>query len=301
MGGKREERAAALAVLASRQHGVVALRQLLAIGFTRREAEGMVRSKRLHRLHRGVYAVGHVNVTREGWFMASVLACGPDAVLSHWSAAAHWSLLGWRGGAAVDVSVTTHRRRTAATRTHWVPGLNPSERTLRHGIPITTVARTLLDLAPIATPKQLRRATNQAEREGLLNPQAVQELIARHPRRAGMKAFVAVTAAVTAGTSRTRSDLEADFLTLCRRAGIERPVVNGEVEGYEVDMHWPGTNLIVELDSWEYHRTPTSFDQDRRKDAHLKLCGYTVIRVSDAWLRDDPDGVVGTIRALLRT
>jgi very-short-patch-repair endonuclease len=295
---QRDERAAKLAGLAGNQHGVVAYWQLLEFGFDRGAIHRLVLTRHLHRLHRGVYAVGYANVTREGRYMGAVLACGPGAVLSHWSAAGHWGLLGTRNGAAIHVSAPTNRRQQQAIRVHRVA---VEEQTLRDRIPVTTVPRTLLDLASVASPRQLRRATNQAERSGWLKPRPVEELIERHPRRAGMTAFVAVTAAVNPGTRRTRSDLEADFLALCRRSGIERPVVNGEVEGYEVDMHWPGTKLIVELDSWEYHRTPTSFDEDRRRDAALKLKGYTVIRVSDAWLRSDPSGVAATIRELLRT
>jgi len=174
------------------------------------------------------------------------------------------------------------------------------ERTLRRGIPITTVPRTLLDLAAVATEKQLRRATNEAERKGLLTERAVRDLVERHKGRKGMKAFVAVTAAVNAGTHRTRSDLEADFLEFCRTHRIRKPVSNGEVEGYEVDMHWPGTTVIVELDDYRYHGTPTSFEQDRRRDADLQLKGYTVIRVTGAWMDTDPAGLARTIRQLLR-
>ena len=300
MGGKDGSRDAALARLAGNQYGVVAVWQLLALGLTRREIERRVESRRLHRLHRGVYAAGHRNVTQEGWFMAAVLACGPDAVLSHWSAAACWGLLGIRRG-VIDVSVPGHRCGGTCIRTHRLKALDPRGRTQRDGIPVTTVPRTLLDLAAIATPKQLRRATNQAERKGWLTERAVQELIERHPRRAGMKAFVAVTAAVNPGTRRTRSDLETTFLELCRGRGIRAPVVNATIAGYEVDMHWPGTKLIVELDGYEYHRTPTAFEQDRRRDAHLTTLGYTVIRVTGAWLETDPDGVAATIEKLLTT
>jgi very-short-patch-repair endonuclease len=163
------------------------------------------------------------------------------------------------------------------------------------------VPRTLLDLAAVASPKQLLRATNEAARKGWLNETALLELIERHPRRKGMKAFVAVIAAVDPLTRRTRSDLEADFLALCRKYKLPEPVVNGMVEGLEVDMHWPGTKLIVELDSYEYHRTPAEFAADRRRDAFLKTSGYDVLRVADSWLNTDPNGVATTIRQLLRT
>ncbi len=286
-----------MAVLAGRQHGVIALRQLLGLDFSRREVERLVERGRLHRLYRAVYCVGHPGVTRGGRFMGAVLTCGEEATLSCWAATAHWELLGWRDGAVIDVAVVGHRRGQRGIRTHRVAEI---ERTRRHGIPITTVARTLLDLSAVATDKQLRRATNEAERRGLLTEQAVRDLVERHRGRRGMKAFVAVTAAVNAGTRRTRSDLEDNFINFCKRHRIETPVSNGKVEGYEVDMHWPGTKLIVELDDYRYHGTPTSFEQDRRRDADLKLKGYTVIRVTGAWMDTDPAGLARTIRQLLR-
>jgi very-short-patch-repair endonuclease len=294
---ERGERRAKLARLAGRQHGVVSYSQLRRLGFDRGAIDRLVTAGFLHRLFRGVYAVGHPNVTRDGRFMAAVLTCGSEAVLNCWAATAHWELLGWRDGAVIDVAVVGHRRGQRGIRTHRVAQV---ERTLRRGIPITTVPRTLLDLAAVATEKQLRRATNEAERKGLLTERAVRDLVERHKGRKGMKAFVAVTAAVNAGTHRTRSDLEADFLEFCRTHRIRKPVSNGEVEGYEVDMHWPGTTLIVELDDYRYHGTPTSFEQDRRRDADLKLKGYTVIRVTGAWMDTDPAGLARTIRQLLR-
>lgn len=297
---EREERRAKLALLAGNQHAVVAYWQLIRLGFDRGEIDRLVAGKFLHRLHRGVYAVGHANVSQQGRYMAATLACGEGAVLSHWSAAGHWELLGIRQGAEIHVSAPRHRRPPAAIKAHWTPGLHARDCTLRDRIPVTTVARTLLDLAAIATPKQLQRATNQAERKGLLTESAVRELIERNRGRKGIKEFVAVTAAVTASTHRTRSDLEVAFLNFCRRYRLPTPVSNRKVEGIEVDMHWPGTRLIVELDSYEYHRTPTSFEQDRRRDAELKLRGYTVIRVTGAWLDTDPQGLARTLRALLQ-
>jgi very-short-patch-repair endonuclease len=166
---------------------------------------------------------------------------------------------------------------------------------------VTTVPRTLFDLGGEAHRQQLRRAVNQADREGRLNHRAIAELLGRHPRRQGTKALRAVLAAVDPQAHRTRSDLEADFLGLCRRFKLPTPVANAEIEGYEVDMHFPGTNLIVELDSYEYHRTPAEFAADRRKDAHLKTCGYEVLRVADSWLNSDPAAVAATIRKLLLT
>jgi very-short-patch-repair endonuclease len=298
MGGKSGSRDWAVAELARRQHGTVAVWQLLQLGLSRREIERRVGSGRIHRVHRGVYAVGHVALSREGQLMAAVVACGPGAVLSHWSAAELWRLLEARHG-VIDVSVLGHRRGVEGIRTHRLRELVPCERTRRHAIPVTSVPRTLFDLAAVATTRQLQRATNEAERGGWLNRRAVEELCVRHRGRKGIKEFQAVTAAVCPSTHRTRSDLEVDFLALCVRHRLPAPEVNARIEGFEVDMHWPGTRLIVELDGYEYHRTGAAFEADRRRDAHLQTKGYTVIRVTGAWLNADPDGVAATIRHLL--
>lgn len=183
---------------------------------------------------------------------------------------------------------------------HCVTALDARESTIRQGIPVTTVPRTLLDLAAVASERQLRRAANQAARAGWLNPRVIAELLDRHRGRPGIAAFRAVTAAVNPQTRRTRSDLEVLFLNGCAKHGLPKPVSNAEIEGFEVDFHFPGTTLLVELDSYEYHRTPYEFEQDRRRDAHLKRKGYEVLRVGEMWLVSDPGGVADTVRDLLR-
>jgi very-short-patch-repair endonuclease len=245
-----------------------------------------------------VYAVGHAAVTAEGRELAAVLACGPGATLSHWNAAARWGLLRPTRG-PVHVTVAAECRHRVGIRVHLVEQLHPSERTLRDAIPVTSVPRTLLDVAAVATPKALARAVNQADRLGWLNRGAIERLCLRNRGRRGVKRLRAALEAAHPSTGRTRSDLEADFLVLCRDSGLPSPAVNTTVEGYEVDMHWPGTRLIVEIDGFEYHRTRASFERDRRRDAELKLRGYQVLRVTDAWLAGDPAGVATTVRMLL--
>jgi very-short-patch-repair endonuclease len=157
----------------------------------------------------------------------------------------------------------------------------------------------LLDLGAVADERVLRRAVNEADRKGRLNRRAVQELLERNPRRPGTKVLRSLIAAVDPQTRRTRSDLEVAFLALCKKHGIPTPVSNGKVEGIEVDMHWPGTNVIVELDGYEYHRTPAEFDNDRRRDADLMAKGYIVLRVSDQWLYSDPRGVADAVYSVV--
>jgi very-short-patch-repair endonuclease len=199
----------------------------------------------------------------------------------------------------VHVSVEGDRRAQKGIRPHRVSQLHPQDWTKRHGIPITSVPRTLLDLAAVADERVLKRAVNQAERVGWLNRRAIAELLERNPRRKGRKALRAVIAAVRPGTRRSRSDLETAFLLLLEKYRLPRPLVNAKVEGIEVDMHWPGTKLIVEVDSYEYHRTAAEFENDRRRDAHLKRRRYEVLRVTDTWLTTDPAGVAATVRSLL--
>jgi very-short-patch-repair endonuclease len=297
---ERKERRARLAVLAGKQHGVVAYWQLIRLGFDRGEIDRMVRRRFLHRLHRGVYAIGHPGASREGRLMAAVLTGGRDAVLSHWSAAEHWQLLKTRRS-LIAISAPTQRRPTGLVTPHRVPRMDKRERTRRNNIPITTVPRTLLDLAATGNTKQLERAVNEAERRGLLKERAMSETLERHPGRAGTARLRSLIAAVDPQTRRSRSDLEVAFLRLCRRHGLPTPVANGTVEGYEVDMHWPGTRLIVELDTWDYHGTSATFESDRRRDAHLASRGYTVIRVTGAWMDADPANVAATIEKLLKT
>jgi hypothetical protein len=243
---------------------------------------------------------GHPARSPEALDMAGVLAYGPDALLSHWNATSRWGLLKPRKG-TIHVSVPGDHRERDGTRIHRVKLLHPHDCTKRDGIPMTSVPRTLLDLAAVADERVLRRAVNQAERAGWLNRRAIDELLERNPRRHGRKALIAVIGSVSPATHRTRSDLEMAFLLLLEKYGLPQPLVNAKVAGIEVDMHWPGTRLIVELDSYEYHRTQAEFENDRRRDAQPNLAGYEVLRIGDGWLESDPAGVAGTVRALLRS
>jgi very-short-patch-repair endonuclease len=287
-----------VSALAGRQHGVVAAWQLIAMAFSRGWIEHQVRRGWLHPLLRGVYSVGHKAVTAQGRAMAAVLSCGPEAVLSHWSAAMHWGLL-QTNRAVIDVVLAGNRNGPKGVRAHRVRHLDPRDMTIRDGIPVTTVPRTLLDLATVANQRQLRRAVNQAVRTRWLHQSAIEDILRRHKGRPGIAAFRTATAALNPGTHRTRSDLEDAFFALCRKHRLPTPDCNVEIAGYEVDFHFPGTKVIVELDSYEYHRTPQEFDADRRKWAALKRKGYEPLPVSDEWLNSDPDGVAETVRQLL--
>jgi hypothetical protein len=270
-----------IGALATEQHGVVARRQLAALGLTPQHIAYRIDIGRLVRIYRGVYAVGHPRLTREGRWMGAVLTCGPQAVLSHADAAAHWELMPGRG---VLIDVTTpvrsgrqpDRRRI---RLHRIGTLTSHEVTVHDAIPVTTPARTLLDLASVLRPRQLEDAIAQADRLARFDLVAVRRVLDAHPRQHGAPALRGLLDRL-AGTevAATRSALEVATLQLCDDYGLPAPLANVQIAGFTVDFHWPGTNLIVETDGFAYHRMPTAFESDRDRDQVLMLAGYRVAR-----------------------
>ena len=265
-----------LADLAVRQHGVVSIRQLHELGFDDDAIRRRGQSGRLHRLYRGVYAVGHTVIPREGRWLAAVLACGPEATLSHRSAAA---LLGIRPAAAVRADVTVPHtsgvRSSSAIVVHR--SRRPVETTTRHGIRVTTPGQTLADLATGLPRRPLEKAIEMAEalRLHVVVPES-------HPG-----ALRAREAAGHALPATTRSPLEDAFLELCQAHGIPRPLVNAVVAGYEVDFCWPEQRLVVETDGYEHHGTRAAFERDRAKDARLTVRGWRVLRFTEPQVRGD--------------
>jgi very-short-patch-repair endonuclease len=289
---------AAIAALAARQYGVVARWQLLELGLTSRAISYRLTVGRLHLVHRGVYAVGHKRISGRGRWMAAVLACGPGSALSHRSGAALWGFL---GAASPRIDVTTPRRggrSIAGVRRHRARRLPPEDTTMVDGIPVTTVARTLFDLAEVLDLSRLERAFEAAERAELLDMRAVLLTAERNPGRRAHKQLHALLPSLTSPAP-TRSELERLFNRLCRLADLPLPQVNVLVKSFEVDAFWPAPRLIVEVDSWEFHKTRAAFERDRARDAQLMLAGYRVIRVTYLQLRDQPKRVAETLRTLL--
>jgi very-short-patch-repair endonuclease len=262
---------------AARQHGVISVVQLLAAGLSRRAIQVRIQAGRLHRIHRGVYAVGHKNLTFQGWWMAAVLACGEGAVLSHISAAMHWGLLKARRG-PVDVTVptTSGRQRRKGIRVHRSTRLTPDAVTIRHGIPTTTPVRTILDLRRVVDRATLEAAIAQAE----INHLPVDNLpgLLHEP---------------------TRSELERRFLRLCKGHGLPKPEVNVRIGSYEVDFLWRERKVIVETDGYATHGGRSAFKGDKTRDAHLRVMGYTVQRFAYQHVVHEAAFVAGTVRALL--
>jgi Protein of unknown function (DUF559) len=283
--------------IAERQHGVVAHHQLIGVGFRPTAIQRGVAAGRLHRLHLGVYAVGHRHLSREGRWMAAVLACGPRALLSHQDAATLLGLLRTSGN-RVHVTAGRPPEGHPGIVLHRSRRIHPEDREVEDGIQVTSVPRTLLDLAESVPQWLLGRAIDEAERRGLFDLRALDRLIERSHGRHGLRQLRAALRAYRP-IPFTRSELERRFLDLCRQAGLPAPSVNLFVEGMEVDFVWPEQRVVVELDSQAHHRTTRAFEEDRRRDATLQVAGYRVLRVTHHRLEAEPLEVVREIRALL--
>jgi very-short-patch-repair endonuclease len=267
--------------LAAAQHGVVSLGQVVALGVTPRAVRHRLAAGSLHRIHRGVYAVGHPVVGGRGRWMAAVLACGLDAALSHRSAAALREL---RPTSRAAIDVTTPRRAgrgLAGIDAHASRTLTAADVGRVDNIRCTSVARTLLDLGDVVSLREVERAVDQAEVRGLFDLHAVNDVLARANGRRGASKLIQVLA-IYQQPNITKSDVEEVLLEICRSAGLPAPLVNGYVGEYQVDFHWPAYRLIVETDSVTWHGTARRTQADYRRDRVLQLRGWRVLRFS--WL-----------------
>ena len=291
-----------LAVLADRQHGVVSTAQLMALGLARIAIARRTRAGRLHPVHRGVYAVGHLRLSARGRLWAALLASGGPsaAVVSHRSAAALWDLLPTPAGRP-ELTTLGHGASTPAIRVHRSRSLDP-ERDVVHdaeGLPRTSVTRTLIDLADVLPPHRLRRACHQAQFLRRLDAGELVAALDRLPGRRARGLRAALAELAIADPELTRSILERRLLTLVAEAGLPRPATNVIVEGDEVDLFWRAQRLIAEADGAAAHLTPRAFERDRRRDAALQVKGYRVVRFTWAQVTREPRAVGATLRALL--
>lgn len=288
--------------LAERQHDVVAHRQLTALGFGPDAIDYRLRHGRLFWLHEGVYAVGRPRVTRHGRWMAAALACGPAAVLSYRDAAALWGILPSSGG-PVDVSAPGRTRNTRpGLRVHRPRRLDAEDVAERDRIPVTTVARTLVDLAPCLSLERLTRAWDASVRLDLFDLREIEDVRARLNGRRGLRRVDALIAQARPVPTRSRSELERRCFALFDQSpGIPAPSVNIWIVDMEVDLVWTREKVVVELDHEEWHaKTRAQRERDNARDATLQITGYKVLRVSDYRLERDPAGIVKDVRALLR-
>jgi hypothetical protein len=264
-----------VAAIAARQHGVVTVEQLREVGVSETSIRRGVDAGRLHRLYRGVYAVGHRSLSWRGRWLAAVLAAGDGAVLSHSSAAALWQFLRPMSGPVhVTLGAAVHRKPRPGLQFHRSRTLSSHDITRRHGIAVTTPARTIEDIRGEVEPYLFRRALRQAELAGHRVPQL-------------------------SATKRTRSDLELLFLDFCDDHGLPRPLVNRRVHGRRVDFYWPEQGLAVETDSWEYHRGSAAFEDDHARDLELRAHGIATRRYTGDQLEAAPDAVAADLRVAL--
>jgi predicted transcriptional regulator of viral defense system len=288
-----------IGTLAERQHGVVARRDLMRAGVTCDAIRHRVAHGRLHTLHRGVYAVGHTVLSADGIRMAAVLAAGPGAVLSHRSAASLWGLRPWN---AIEITVEQPRRPRSGMRIHELP-LSRDAVTIERSIPVTTVPRTLFDLAAVLPRAQLERAINEAEVQRLTDPLSLADFVERYPRRSGVAVIKAILATTDAGANLTRSELEDRFLSFLEQAGLPQPEVNAHLfvagRWIECDCVWRNARVIVELDGLAAHGTAAAFERDRARDRMLSARGWRLVRITWRQLHEEAAAVAYDLSALL--
>jgi very-short-patch-repair endonuclease len=281
----------------------VGLGQLETMGWSGAAVRKRERCGRMHRIHAGVFAVGHRSLSRKGELMAAVLACGPGAVLSHGSAAELWGF-GASNAGRIDVIAPNRRGRCPSGITAHRDGtIRGADRLKVDGIPCTTVPRTLLDLAGSTSVGALRRALSESEVLRLLDKPAARRLIRRSPGRRGVARLRVLLDELHPETSRTRSELERLFLRMVVRAKLPEPEVNVwlPVDGGAVkpDFLWRDANLVIEADSRRFHDTDSAFVSDRRREQRLLVAGWRVSHCTWEQVEQEPRRLAGIIATLI--
>jgi hypothetical protein len=292
---------AQVAALAGRQHGVVGRWQLTQLGLTAHMVKGRIRRGLLHVIHRGVYAVGHRALTIESRWMAAVLAHGPKAVLSHRSAGQLWGLYP-RSEIAPEVTVPGSRKTK--------PGIVARRGSLRAdemgtmwGIPVTSVARTMFDLAGTLKEREVERAWNEMEVRDYRLRLSVPDILERYPGRKGTLLLNRLAERKTLPVGITRNDLEEAFLALIDRFDLPRPRMNAHLavrdRFYEIDCLWEDRRVAIELDGGGAHGTRQAFESDRERDRILTAERYTTARITWAQIQEMPDRVAADLHLIL--
>lgn len=298
----RDRRAsAAIRELAERQHGVVAHWQILELG----GSKAMVYARRdghlLVPLHQGVYALGHLRLSREGRWMAAVLACGPGAVLSHFSGGNHLQMCGSRGPIEVlrQSGGFTTLGRHRGIRLHQTRRLHPWEVTFEGGISVAVRERILLDLAGRVDSKRLERIFVQTYKSGKLDWRRLAWITTRRRGCKGVGNLRRIALEVDPEALETKSVSEVDFLVLWREVSSMVPAVNVLVEGHLVDFLWSAQKVIVETDSWSHHGDRPTFEDDHQRDVDLVAAGYDVHRTTYKMLERNPAPFIENVRRAL--
>jgi hypothetical protein len=275
--------------LVERQHGVVARRQLLALGYSARGIKHRVVSGRLHVIHRGVYSVGRRSIGPLGRWMAAVVACGDSGVLTHSSAAALWRI-GPEHPDVIEVSVRSrHQRRRPGLRIYRRPSLWPEDHTAHRRIPVTTPVQTLIDMALRLDRRGVERMINEADKYDLVHPPELRRAL---DERVGEPGVACLRQILDRRTFRlTKEELERRFLPLASKAGLPVPLTGQLVNEFEVDFYWPDLGLVVETDGLRYHRTPAEQARDRLRDQAHTAAGLAQLRFTHEQVRYEPEYV----------
>jgi hypothetical protein len=290
--------------LATYQHGVISMSQLRDQGHAKSTVIEWVASGRLHQLHRGVYAVGHRQLTWYSRCWAAVLAAEPDelapwrAVASHYSAAYLWGLLRFTPD-VMHVTAPTRRRAKRRFVVHFSSILAEEDRGMCDGVPVTAVPRTLMDLSIKARPDQVEGYLERAEDRDLLDVRAVEDVLARAGGHRGRGRLAQVLAIYQPDPAFTRSKFERRFRRLVIAAGLPAPAMNFNVAEFELDAYWPDLRFAVELDLFETHGSRAAFERDRRRQEELKLLGIEMIRITRPRLDREPQAVMRNLGVLL--
>jgi very-short-patch-repair endonuclease len=295
-----------MADLATRQHGVISTPQLLALGHAERTIHEWAEAGRLHRLHQGVYAVGHRRLSWHSRCWAAVLGAEANevdevvwpAVASHGSAAYLWGIYRY-APERIDVTAPMRRRAKREFVVHFSSILAPEDRGQREGIPVTSVPRSLMDLAIRSQPQQLDRLLERIEELGLFDLHALQDVIDRAGGHRGRGRLRRALALYQPDPAFTRSRFEKDFRQHVRRAGLPAPSMNFNAYGYELDAYWPDLRFAVELDLFETHGSRAAFERDHLRQEELKLLGIEMIRVTRPRFQREPDAVLRNLANLL--
>jgi very-short-patch-repair endonuclease len=243
----------------------------------------------LHRLHRGVYAVGHLDLDWHSHCMAAVLACAP-AVASHAAAGWIWGLLRYAPG-NFDLTAPSKRRRKAGFRVHSA-ALAPQDLTEQEGIPVTSVARTKLDLAATLSRRRLDGVLERSEELGLFDLGPIEEVLSRTGHHRGAKPLREALKIYRPDPTFTRSGLEERFLALVKETRLPTPSMNLNVIGLELDAYWEAERFAVELDVYETHGTRGAFERDRLREEDLLMAGIEAIRITGPRLKHEPQQVM---------
>ncbi len=293
MGAKTSEAAKQAWGVARGRNGIVTRSELLRLGFSAKAIRHRLSNGRLHRVHRGVYAVGRPQIDREQRWLAAVLLCGEGAALSHRSAGALWGFVEDRAG-EVDVSVRGRGEpRARGIRARTRPSLPATDVVVHGGIPVTRPGRTLLDLAAEISPRTLERAVNEADKLDLIDPERLRDELAAWTGLPGVRALRALLDRDTFRLS--DSELEVRFRAIAAQAGLRQPRTKAMVNGFEVDFYWPDLRLVVETDGLRYHRTPSAQARDQLRDQTHTAAGLTTLRFTHRQVTREP----GRVRRVL--